>query len=280
MPDDRIVYLGGTFLPAREARVSVDDRGFLLADGVYEVVRVAGGALLDLGAHLARLRDSLEGIRLPVPEEQLSAVPAILRTLLDRNGLGAADALVYLQVTRGVAPRRHEFPNPPVAPTLYASAAAFAPPAATRQRGVATITYPDLRWGRCDIKAIALLPNVLARQAAVERGAFEAILLREGVVTEGSASNIFGVVDGVLRTHPLGHAILPGVVRTRAVALARQVGVPVEEVPMSESELRRASELFLTSTSQDVMPIVRLDDQPVGAGAPGLVTRRLVEAWG
>jgi D-alanine transaminase len=180
-----------------------------------------------------------------------------------------------MQVTRGASTRAHYFPPPDVAPSVYISVARFTPNADLAKSGATVITHPDLRWGRCDLKTLNLLPNVLATQTAKERGAFEAMLIRDGVVTEGARTNFFGVVDGSLRTHPCDNHILPGITRSVLRDLARDLSIDLDETPIKESEIPKLSELFLTGTTTDVMPVVMLDDKPVGTGKPGELTRRL-----
>ena len=271
-----IVYLNGEFYPRAEARVSVEDRAFVFGDGVYEVLRAINGRLFATRFHNDRLRRSLDGIRITLEEsdspERFTDIGA---QLLRENGLMRGEATVYMQVSRGVATRLHNFPSPPVPPTVYISVARFKPYADLAQSGATAISHPDLRWGRCDLKTLNLLPNVLAAQTAKERGAFEAMLIRDGVVTEGAKTNFFGVVDGSLRTHPCDNHILPGITRSVLRDLARGVNISLDESPIKVSEIPRLSELFLTGTTTDVMPIVRLDDQPVGDGKPGELTRRL-----
>ena len=273
-----IVYLSGAFLPRERATVSVDDRGFLFGDGVYEVVRVVGGAYIDADRHLARLRRSLAELRLPDPAADGTDLLAIGTELLRRQGLGTeGESVVYIQVTRGVAPRRHSFPARGTPPTLFVSASAFVPRREQIANGVAAITQPDLRWQRCDIKSVNLLPNVLANQRATEQGAYEAILVREGVVTEATHSNVFAVVDGALRTHPNGPAILPGVTREVVLELARDAGVDTREQAVTVGELARAEEVFFTGTTTDVMPAIAIDGRTVRDGKPGPIARRLGE---
>jgi D-alanine transaminase len=198
--------------------------------------------------------------------------------LLDANGLTEGDALVYLQVTRGAAVRTHHFPAAATRPTVYATASAFQPPDALRARGAAVITVPDIRWARCDLKTLNLLPNVLAKQLAVGAGKDEAIFVRDGTVTECSSANVFVVVDDEVRTYPATNHILPGVTRNAVLEVARQLGIPVREAPVFANELPRALEVFLTSTTNDVMPVVEIDGRPVGGGRPGPVTQRLYAA--
>lgn len=271
-----IVYLNGAYLPKEEARLSPDDRGFLFADGIYEVVRSYGGRFFALDAHLARMTRGLKAIRIQGVEA--STVATICREIVERNDLRGKDVTVYLQVTRGVAPRTHWFPDPGVPPTVYASATAFAPKADPTV-GVSVITQPDQRWARCDIKTVALLPNCLAVQAARESGAQEALLVRDGVVLEGTHSSFFGVVDGEVRTAPANNYILPSITRHTALDLCAEHGIPVRPEPVLLEELPRASELFLAGTTMEIMPITRVDGERVGVGTPGPVAQRLLELF-
>jgi D-alanine transaminase len=271
-----IVYLNGTFVPRAEARISVEDRGFVFGDGVYEVLRAINGRLFSRRFHNDRLKRSLEGVRISLAGDgSPESLTEIGKQLLRENGLLQGEATVYMQVTRGVATRAHNFPPPDVPPTIYISVARFTPYSELAQNGAPAISHPDLRWGRCDLKTLNLLPNVLASQTAKERGAFEAMLIRDGVVTEGTKANFFGVVDGSLRTHPSDTHILPGITRAVLRDLAREVSIDIDETPIRSDEIPRLSELFLTGTTTDVMPVVKLDDKPVGKGKPGELTRKL-----
>lgn len=274
----RIVYLDGAYVPAEQARISPDDRGFLFGDGAYEATRAVEGRLFELERHLARLRRTLHGLRIALPDAEIDALAEVHQRLLRENELETGEALVYLQVTRGAAPRAHAFPPAATRPTVYLFASAITPPHALRERGAAAVTYPDVRWARCDLKTVNLLPNVLAKQHAVEQDAAEAIFVRDGVVMEGAQTNVFVVIDGELRTHPSSPYILGGVTREVVLELARGLALPVREVPVLLDELPRASELFLTSTTTDVLPLVRLDGRQIGDGRPGPVARRLYEA--
>jgi D-alanine transaminase len=271
-----VVYVNGSFVPRAEARVSVEDRGFVFGDGVYEVLRAINGRLFATRFHNDRLRRSLEGIRIsPASGDTPERFVEIGKQLLKENGLLQDQATVYMQVTRGASTRVHTFPPAEVTPTVYISVASFKPYRDFAASGASAISHPDLRWGRCDLKTLNLLPNVLASQAAKEKGAFEAMLIRDGVVTEGAKTNFFGVVDGALRTHPCDSHILPGITRSVLRDLAREVNVDLEETPIRADEIPKLSELFLTGTTTDVMPIVTLDDKPVGKGKPGELTRKL-----
>ena len=271
-----VVYINGSFLPRAEARVSVEDRGFVFGDGVYEVLRVIKGRPFAARFHNQRLERSLDGIRIALQGKDSPAhFLEIGKQLLKENNLLDGEATLYMQVTRGATTRAHYFPAPDVAPSVYISVARFTPNKDLAETGASAITHPDLRWGRCDLKTLNLLPNVLATQTAKERGAFEAMLIRDGVVTEGARTNFFGVVDGSLRTHPCDNHILPGITRSVLRDLARELSIDLDETPIKASEIPKLSELFLTGTTTDVMPIVKLDDKPVGKGRPGELTRRL-----
>ena len=276
MDQKDIVYVNGKFLPRSEARVSVEDRGFVFGDGVYEVLRVINGRLFATRFHNQRLERSLEGVRIALQAgDSPASFVEIGKQLLKENNLLEGEATLYMQVTRGATTRAHNFPPPATAPTVYISVARFTPYADLAEAGASAITHPDLRWARCDLKTLNLLPNVLASQTAKERGAFEAMLIRDGVVTEGTRTNFFGVVDGSLRTHPSDNHILPGITRSVLRDLARELSIELDETPIKASEIPKLSELFLTGTTTDVMPIVKLDDKPVGKGRPGELTRKL-----
>ncbi len=273
-----LVYLNGELIPAEEARVPVDDRGFLFADGVYEVARVYDGRIFKMPEHLRRMAAGLAAIRIDFPE--IGGLTDIAERLLYENGLRAGGATIYIQVTRGVAPRKHAFPAG-VRPTVFLAARPYQDaPASYWDDGVAAIRYPDIRWARCDIKSVALLPNVLANQAAHEVDAFEALFVRDGVVIEGSHSNLAGVIDGAVVTYPRCNFILPGITRDTALQLARDAGIPVREGPIYDHELfTTVQELFLLGTTTEVMPVVRVDGHQIGSGRPGPVTRKLIELY-
>jgi len=272
------VYLNGEFVPHERAVVSVDDRGFIFGDGIYEGLRAVDGRIFEWQAHTERMVDGLTGIRIDFSAERVAALHGVCEHLLRDNDLTTGDALLYLQVTRGAAPRTHSFPPPGTPPTVFASASRLQRRRDHQRDGVKAITHDDLRWARCDWKVINLLGSILARQAALDAGAFEAVLVRDGVVTEGAASTIFAVVDGVLRTHPLGHRILPSVTRKVVMSLIDQLRLPVREEAVTVSELRHASELLLCSTANNVTPLIALDGAPVGTGTPGPLTVELRES--
>jgi D-alanine transaminase len=276
MPD--IVYLNGQFLPRRDAVISVEDRAFTFGDGVYEVTRTVDGTLIEAARHVRRLERGVAALSLPFSSADASQLVSISERLLAEGQATKGEALVYWQVTRGAAPRAHQFPPSSVPPTVYASVAPFTPPHDRRGTGVAAITVPDQRWARCDLKTVNLLPNVMAKQAAVAAGAWEAILVRDGAIAEGSSTNLFGVIDGHIYTAPKSNYILPGVTRDVVIELAHRLQLPVREEPMFWTDIPRLSELFLTGTTNDVMPVVTLNGRPIGDGRPGPVAGRLYAA--
>lgn len=269
------VYLDGQYVPLEQAKVSVLDRGFLFADGVYEVTRVFAGRPFLLGRHLARFRRSLREIRLPEPPD-VADLPAISEELIARNQ--SREATLYWQVTRGAAPRHPSFPSQ--APPTVLAMTVVQPPHELEQPmpSLTAITVDDERWHRCDIKAIALLPNVLAHQRAREAEVDLAILRREGLVTEGSSTSIFVVLDGVLHTHPANHWILAGVTRSLLLELARKIGIEVREEAVEAAALVHAQEVLVCSTSMLVASVVRVDGRTIGEGEPGPIGRRLRSA--
>ncbi len=271
-----IVYLNGAYLPKSEAHLSPDDRGFLFADGIYEVARSYGGRFFALDGHLARMERGLTALRIRGVEP--SAMADVCRALLVRNGLAEADAIVYLQITRGAAPRTHFFPDPAVPPTVYGMANPMRAKWDAAQ-GVAVITAPDQRWARCDIKSVSLLPNCLAAETAHAAGVAEALLVRDGVVMEGTHTSFFGVVDGEVRTAPATNYILPSITRGAVLGLCAAHDIPHRETPVYVEELVDADELFLAGTTMEVMPIVSVDGRAVAGGTPGPVARRLLDLF-
>lgn len=274
----RIAFANGRYRPIAAPAVPVEDRGLQFADGVYEVVKVLDGRWCDLDRHLDRLERSLAALAIAMPMSR-AALTLVLARTLRRNGL--RDALAYLQVTRGVAPRNHLFPKA-AKPSLIVTVRRLSPPGPSElAEGVGVVTLPDERWKRCNIKSISLLPNVLARQRAAEAGCREAWLHdADGLVTEGSSSNAF-IVDreGRLVTRPLGPAILGGVTRAVVLGLARVEGFEVVERPFSVTEAKEAREAFLTSTSSGVLPVTTIDGRPVANGCPGSLTLKLLGCY-
>jgi D-alanine transaminase len=275
----RFAYVNGRYLPHPEAMVHVEDRGYQFADGVYEVIAIHDGRFVDEEPHLERLDRSLFELRIGWPMTP-PALKLVMRELVRRNGV--RNGIIYLQVTRGQAPRDHAFPKKAVAPGLVMTTRRAKPvPAAALRDGVAVITIPDIRWGRCDIKSIALLPNVLGKQAAHEAGAFEAWqVAASGVVTEGTSTNAWIVTrEGRVVTHPPGPQILNGVTRLTVLRLAAESQIAVEERPFTFEELKTAREAFLTSTTSHVLPVTRVDGALIGDGKPGRIARRLRELY-
>jgi D-alanine transaminase len=272
-----IVYLNGEYLPLAEARVPVEDRGFLFSDGIYEVVRLYGIRPFRLEAHVQRFVHSADGTRLPLLHTA-EDLPVIIDRLTVENDL--QDAEIYVQYTRGHAhPRTHAFP-PEVRPTLLVMPLEMhVPPATAYEQGMPAITLPDLRWRRCDIKSTMLMPNLLAKQQAREQGAWEAILVRDGLVTEGSSTNIFVVIGGRVVTHPTNCNILGGISREVVLGLAAELGLVVLEQAFTVEQMLNAQEVFLTSTTQEVLPLTQIDGRPIAVGRPGPVTLRLREAF-
>jgi D-alanine transaminase len=273
----RIVFVSGAFLPFEEARVPITDRGFLFADGIYEVSAVLNGRLVDNAAHLARLDRCLGEIRIPNPYPAAEWT-RLMEELVRHNGL--VEGLVYMQVTRGAAERDFAFPKdatPTVVMFTQAKVITRSPQAET---GVAVVTTPDLRWKRRDIKSVALLAQVLAKQEAAEVGVFEAWMVEDGFVTEGSSSTAFIVTaDARVVTRPLSTAVLPGITRLAVMRLATERGLSVEERLFTVDEAHRAAEAFLTSASSFVMPVCAIDGRTIGTGKPGPLTRRLRQIY-
>lgn len=277
-----IVYLNGQYIPRQRASIDVDDRGFLFADGVYEVIHSYEGRLFQMDAHLQRMEHGLHSLCIAMdngPGSLLQVVREVAEQLIVENGLTSGEATVYVQITRGSAPRTHGFPPAGTPPTVYAAAKRYIPQRDQAEEGIAAILVPDPRWARCDIKSIALLPNVLARQRAIEAGAADAVFVRDGVALEGTSSNFLGVFNGEVITAPKTNYILPGITRDVVIGLCASIGVPIQERPILEQQLGEAEELFLSSTILEIRPIVQLNGQPVGTGTPGPVTRRIQRAF-
>lgn len=266
------VFLNGEYLPAEQAHVSVLDRGFLLGDGVYEVIPVYNGLPFRLTPHLKRLQRSLDGVRMANPHS-IEGWQEIIERLVADNGGG--DQSVYLQVTRGVAPRDHVFPEG-VSPTAFVMSNPLkAVPESFKTAGIKAITVDDIRWAQCDIKAITLLPNSLLRQKAQDVGAQESLLIRDGYMTEGSASNSYAVIDGVIFTAPKDEKVLPGITRDLVLELAQSAGIAYREEAVSLAQLQQADEIWISSSTRELLPVTMLDDKPVGSGKPGPVWQQV-----
>lgn len=276
----RIAYVNGRYIRHAEAATHIEDRGYQFADGVYEVCGVRNGRFMDESLHMERLERSLKALRIVSPMTP-RALRIVMREIVRRNHV--MDGLVYLQVTRGIAPRDHPFPASPVAPSVVITAKRLnmARIAAAVESGVSVITMPDIRWARRDIKSISLLPNILAKQAAREAGAYEAWLVDgAGFVTEGSSTNAW-IVDreGLLVTRPASDDILNGVTRLVLLAAARAEGIAVVERPFTPEEAKGAREAFISASSAILIPVTRIDGEPVGNGVPGSLSLRLREAY-
>ena len=274
----RIAYVAGQYLPHRRAAVHIEDRGYQFADGAYEVIAVIGGQLVDEERHLKRLKRSLAELRIAPPMAD-SSLKMVIREVVRRNGVDTG--IVYLQATRGVAPREHAFPKA-AKPTLVVTSRRVRPPdPRLGQEGIAVITIPDIRWQRCDIKSVALVANVLGKQQAKEAGAYEAWQVdRDGQVTEGTSTNAWIVTpDNTVVTRAADTAILNGVTRGAVLDIIERAGYRLVERPFTVAEAKAAREAFLTSTTADLLPVVRIDEAAVGEGKPGPLSRELRAAY-
>ncbi len=272
------IYLNGIFKPRKEATISVDDRGFLFGDGIYEVLRCVNGRLFRLDSHLRRLDRGIRALSIGLSEAQRADLPEIMQKLIEMNHLQDQDTTIYMQITRGASsPRSHAYPAEETPPTIMISATPFQPNTMLHQTGAHAITVPDVRWSRCDLKTVNLLPNVMIAQQAKERNVFGTIMIRDGIVTEGYNNNVFMVIDGTMYTHPDSPYILSGITREVILEFAEKAGIPVALVPVRESEVFYAREVILTGTTTDIQPVIRINDRTVGDGEPGPVTRLLQE---
>jgi D-alanine transaminase len=272
-----ISFFNGKYLPKDEIKISPDDRGFLFADGIYEVVRWHEGFFYDFDSHIIRLKRSLRELRINWPEAE--TFQTIAKELIVQNKLENHQAMVYLQVSRGVARRSHNFPLLETTPTIYAYSWGFTPDLQSKEKGIKVMLKEDIRWTRCDIKSIALLPNTLSFQEAYENGMKECIFVRNGLITEGSHSNIFFVIDKTLYTHPESNNILSGVTRKNILRIAHKAGIKIREEPLQENRIRFISEAFISNTSSEVAPVIEIGGNTVGEGVPGPITRLLSEIF-
>ena len=272
------VYLNGQFLPVEQAKLSVLDRGFIFGDGVYEVWRVVDGKLFEHQRHHRRLLHGLKALEIPIPAADVAALEGVAHRLLQENDLEQGEGTFYVEITRGAAPRTHAFPPAGTKPTVLGMVSRFEVPHAARAAGVRAITQPDTRWLHCDIKTVQLLPNVMAKQKAQAEGALEAIFVRDGIVTEGTHTSVFGVKNGELLTHPLSPLILPSITREVVLEIAREQRVPVREEAFTDKQLFALDELWVSGTTTDITPIVEVDGRKIGSGAPGPVARQLYAA--
>jgi D-alanine transaminase len=273
-----IVYLNGAYVPLEDAKISVLDRGFIFGDAVYEVWRGVRGHLFEPDRHLARLANGLRDTHITPPaESKRDGLLAVSDRLHRENGFTGESSL-FLEMSRGVAPRMHQYPKPPVPATVFIMAAAFQPPEDLRVKGGAVICISDVRWNRCNVKTTQLLPNVMAKQEAAEHDVLDAIFIRDGMVTETSHANVMAVIGGAVWTHPVDGHVLPGVTREVVLEIAGSMGIPVKEKPIPVAELSKAQEVFLTGTLSDVMPIVTVDGKQIGDGRPGPISHKLFTA--
>ncbi|MEH6405027.1 MAG: D-amino-acid transaminase [Sneathiella sp.] len=271
----RIAYVNGQYLPHRHATVHIEDRGYQFADGVYEVIPIIAGKFIDEGGHLDRLWRSMQELKIAPPMKR-HPMQLVMKEVIRQNGI--TNGLIYMQVTRGVAPRDHPFPSDTeTALVMTAKRISLDKSAQKAEKGVAVITTPDIRWARCDIKSVSLLPNILAKQEAVEKGAYEAFQFDEaGFVTEGSSTNAW-IIDqnGTLITRPTSHSILSGITRASLLNLLEKRDIKIELRAFSVEELKSAREVFLTSSSSYVQPVVKVDDRVIGNGEPGSISLEL-----
>lgn len=270
-------FFNGSFLPKDQIHISPDDRGFLFGDGVYEVIRWYKGFFLDMEGHHNRLKRSLRELRINWPESD--HFPSVSHELIKQNKLEDQSSMVYLQVTRGVAPRTHSFPSPEVKPTIYAYARGFSPDTVSKEPGIKVMLKEDIRWSRCDIKSVSLLANTISFQEASENGLDECIFVRNGVITEGTRSNIFFVIDGKLFTHPESNWVLSGITRRNILRIAQEAGISIKEEGLQENRIRFAREAFITNTSAEVTPVIDIGGNSIGDGVPGPITKLLTEKF-
>jgi D-alanine transaminase len=271
----KISYFNGKFLPHNEISISPDDRGFLFADGVYEVVRWYEGFFFDINSHVERLKRSLR--ELSIKWDDAGNFPSIAEQLLRVNKLMSRPSLIYIQVTRGSATRSHSFPVPDVLPTVYANAWEFTPDSSFKKSGVKVMLKEDIRWSRCDIKSVALLPNTMSFQEAYSKGLQECIFIRNGLITEGTHSNIFFIINNTLFTHPESNYILSGITRKNVLRIAKNKGIRIKEEAVHAENIKSIQEAFISSTTAEVTPVLSLGGGIVGDGKPGPVTR-LIQA--
>lgn len=275
------IYLNGEYIPLSEAKVSVLDRGFIFGDGIYEVIPVYAGKALRLAHHLQRLQNSLDAVRIKNPLSNIEWENIINKLIADTDSQysAAQDQSIYLHITRGVAHRDHSFPHNSKATVFVMSNILHPVDPELLKTGVAAITLDDIRWKYCNIKAIALLPNILLRQQAVDAGAVEAILVRDGKMTEGAASNVFIVKDGIIKTPPKDQYLLPGITRDLVVELALEHNMPLEETAITEEEFLVADEIWLTSSTKEILPVTTINEKAVGNAKPGLIWQKMQQTY-
>jgi D-alanine transaminase len=270
------VYLNGSFIEQESAAISIADRGFVFGDGVYEVTRVVNGSFFQEKEHLERLDEGLKGLKINLDQNLRNRIPELSRELLQRNAHTEGEATVYLQVTRGAAfPRTHTFPDPEVPATLFLSSGPFKPHNELHEKGVKVITVPDIRWSRCNLKTVNLLPNTLAKQQAKDAGVNSAIMIRDGVITESPNANIFAVKDETLYTFPASNYILNGITRRVVIDIAEELNIQLTTEPVRQDDLYELDEIFFTGTTTDIQPIIDVDGRAIGGGKPGKIVRAI-----
>jgi D-alanine transaminase len=272
-----IAYFNGKFIPKDDVKISPDDRGFLFADGIYEVARWYHGFFFDMNSHLTRMKRGLRELR--INWDNSDQFPSIALELIKLNELETQPAMIYLQVTRGAARRTHNFPSPEVQATVYAHVWGFVPESPLIKSGIKVMLKEDIRWSRCDIKSVALLPNTISFQEAYENGMKECIFVRNGLITEGSHSNIFFVIEGTLFTHPESNHILSGVTRKNILRIANESGIKIREEALEEKRIRFVQEAFITNTSAELTPVTELGGNTIGNEIPGPITRLIREKF-
>jgi len=272
------VYFNGEFIPEDKVSISPFDRGFQFADGAYEVIRVYSGKLFKLDDHIDRLEKSLKELKIKVPD--LKEVRKAVYQLINDNKLTDTQALVYIQVTRGIfSPRQHRFPPNHIQPTVYISTSLFTPHNKGIKSGIKVILENDIRWSRCDIKSIALLPNVLGQQKAIENNAYETIWVRDGFIMEGTHTNFCGIKNGELVTPPLSNFILSGITRKVVLQICDSLAIPVQEEPIKKQDVSAFDECMIVGTTVDITPIIQINDWKVGNGVPGPLTKKIQDEF-
>lgn len=270
------VYLNGRFSSRDDAFLSINDRGFLFGDGIYEVIRIVNGRLFRLDAHLKRMDRGLNGLGIPFSDGQRAGLPGIMEKLVADNGLQSGEGTIYLQITRGAAlPRTHAYPPLDTSPTVLLMASPFVPDTEILEIGGHAITVPDIRWSRCDLKTVNLLPNVMAAEEEKKRGAGGVLMIRDGFVTEGYKNNVFAVFKGVLQTYPDSNYILSGITRDVVFEIAKEEGIEVKLGPVSHPDILKADEVMLTGTITDIQPVVSIDSHQIGSGRVGPIAKIL-----
>lgn len=274
------VYLNGSYVDNKEAKISVADRGFIFGDGIYEVIRCVDGRLFRAAEHLKRMNNGLAGLGIDLPADERDTLLKVGKELLDRNNHTEGEAKIYMQITRGAAwPRTHTFPEQKVKPTVYIGTSPFEPHTDLHKQGISVKSMSDIRWSRCDLKTVNLLPNTLAREKAKQGGYDSAMLIRDGVITESPNANIFGVDNGVLRTFPESNYILSGITRQVILEIAEDLNIPVEFNPIKEDELFDLDELFFCGTTTDIQPVIEIDNRTFAGGERGPVVADIQNAY-